>query len=54
MDCSDKKSGGRGEPFDFVQKAYSIEATLTTSSVVSGSVAGIEMIQLRATTGLPG
>jgi hypothetical protein len=31
--------GGRGEPFDFVQKAYYIEATLTTSSVVLGSVA---------------
>ncbi len=38
-----------GGPFDFVQKAYYIEATLTTSSIVVGSVAGIEAIQLNAT-----
>jgi hypothetical protein len=38
-----------GGPFDFTQKAYYIEATLTTSSFVVGSVAGIEAIQLNAT-----
>jgi len=38
-----------GGPFDFVQKAYYIDATLTTSSIVVGSVAGIEAIQLNAT-----
>ncbi|MEA2463644.1 MAG: hypothetical protein QOJ98_1391 [Acidobacteriota bacterium] len=38
-----------GGPFDFVQKAYYIEATLTTSSIVVGSTAGIEAIQLNAT-----
>jgi hypothetical protein len=44
FDCS-----GRGEPFDFERKAYYIEATLTASSFVTGSVAGIEIIQVRAT-----
>jgi hypothetical protein len=38
-----------GGPFDFVQKAYYIEATLTTSSFILESVAGIEAIQLNAT-----
>ena len=45
LDC-----GGRAEPFDFMRKAYYIEATLTTSSVVVESAAGIEIIQLNATT----
>lgn len=40
-DCS--ATGGR---FDFVRKAYYIEATLTTSSILSGSAAGIQIIQL--------
>jgi hypothetical protein len=44
FDCS-----GRGEPFDFEGKAYYIEATLTANSFVAGSVAGIEIIQVRAT-----
>jgi hypothetical protein len=39
----------RSEPFDFVRKAYYIEATLTTSSLVVGSTAGIEIIQLGRT-----
>lgn len=41
---------GRTEPFDFVRKAYYVEATLTTSSIAVGSAAGIEIIQLYATT----
>ena len=42
---------GRGdEAFDFTRKAYYIDATLTTSSLVVESVAGIEIIQVRATT----
>ncbi len=42
---------GRGdEAFDFTRKAYYIEATLTTSSFVLESVAGIEIIHVRATT----
>ena len=41
--------GGFKEPFNFVEKAYYIEATLTNSSIVVGSVAGIEAIQLNAT-----
>ncbi len=45
FDCN-----GRAEPFDFVLKAYYIEATLTTSSIVAESAAGIEIIQLHATT----
>ena len=43
FDCS-------GKPFDFVRNAYYIEATLTTSSIVAESAAGIEIIQLSATT----
>src|SRR5215212_9197082 len=39
---------GRSEPFDFKRKAYYIEATLTTSSIVATSAAGIEIIQLQA------
>ena len=35
--------------FDFVRKAYYIEGTLTTNSMLVGSVAGIEAIQLDAT-----
>jgi hypothetical protein len=38
------------EAFDFTRKAYYIEATLTTSSLVLESVAGIEIIQVRATS----
>jgi hypothetical protein len=34
------------KPFDFVQNAYYIEATLTTSSIAETSAAGIEIIQL--------
>lgn len=41
---------GRGEPFDFMRKAYYVEATLTTSSIAVGSAAGIEVIQINATT----
>lgn len=41
--------GGFKQPFDFVRKAYYIEATLTTSSIIVGSAAGIEAIQLNAT-----
>jgi hypothetical protein len=41
--------GGFKAPFDFVRKAYYIEATLTTSSIIVGSAAGIEAIQLNAT-----
>ncbi|HYC62189.1 MAG TPA: hypothetical protein VEK79_21745 [Thermoanaerobaculia bacterium] len=44
LDCK-----GRGEPFDFTRKAYYIEVTLTTSSFVLESVAGLEIIQLHAT-----
>jgi hypothetical protein len=40
----------RGSGFDFTRKAYYIEATLTTSSLVVGSAAGIEIIQLQATS----
>ncbi|HEX8407703.1 MAG TPA: hypothetical protein VF883_02485 [Thermoanaerobaculia bacterium] len=40
-DCS--QSGGR---IDFVRKAYYIEGTLTSSSIIVGSAAGIQMIQL--------
>ena len=36
----------KGAPFDFLRKAYYIEATLTTSSFVMESAAGIEIIQL--------
>lgn len=42
--------GGKAEPFDFVNKAYYIEATLTTNTFPEGGMAGIEIIQLRATT----
>lgn len=45
FDCGDRK-----EAFDFTRNAYYIEATLTTSSVVVDSAAGIEIIQLRAFT----
>lgn len=41
--------GKRADPFDFVRKAYYIEATLTTSSILLPSAAGIEVIQLQAT-----
>lgn len=41
---------GRAQQFDFVKKAYYIEATLTTSSIVVPSAAGIEAIQLNATS----
>jgi|SRR6185436_5972322 len=40
-DCSN--AGGR---IDFVRKAYYIEATLTTSSIIATSAAGIQIIQL--------
>jgi hypothetical protein len=40
----------RADWFDFTRKAYYIEATLTTSSFVVESVAGIEIIQLQATS----
>ena len=40
---------GRGEPFDFVKKAYYIDATLTTSAFIVESAAGIEVIQVYAT-----
>jgi len=40
---------GRAQIFDFVQKAYYIDATLTTSSFDPSSAAGIEAIQLNAT-----
>jgi hypothetical protein len=40
---------GRAQQFDFVQKAYYIEATLATSSIEVSSAAGIEAIQLNAT-----
>jgi hypothetical protein len=39
---------GRREELDFVEHAYYIEATLTNSSLVLGSAAGIEIIQLQA------
>ena len=39
----------RTDPFDFVHKAYYIEATLTTSALVTPSAAGIEVIQVQAT-----
>jgi hypothetical protein len=39
----------RAQPFDFVRKAYYIEATLTTSSFEPSSAAGIEVIQVQAT-----
>ena len=39
----------RKQQFDFVQKAYYVEATLTTSAFVTPSAAGIEAIQLNAT-----
>lgn len=42
-------AGGKTEQFDFVKKAYYIEATLTTSSIEPSSAAGIEAIQLNAT-----
>ena len=42
--------GDRKEAFDFTRNAYYIEATLTTSSIVTDSAAGIEIIQLHATT----
>lgn len=47
-DCSWPK-----EPFDFVRKAYYIEATLTTSAIVVNSAAGIEIIQLHTEPCLP-
>ena len=40
----------RANGFDFVQKAYYIEATLTTSAIVLESAAGIEIIQLHTAT----
>jgi hypothetical protein len=40
-DCS--RSGGR---LDFVRKAYYIEGTLTTSSILATSAAGIQVLQL--------
>jgi hypothetical protein len=40
---------GRSEAFDFLRKAYYIEATLTTSSIQTNSAAGIEIIQLYTT-----
>ena len=42
-DCS------KGAPFDFLRKAYYIEATLSTSAIVATSAAGIEIIQLHTT-----
>ena len=45
FDCKARK-----QPFDFVRHAYYIEATLTNSSIVTDSVAGIEIIQVYATT----
>lgn len=36
------------ETFDFVKKAYYLEATLTTSEVSANTAAGIQIIQLRA------
>lgn len=36
----------KGPPFDFMRKAYYIEATLTTSTFTPDSAAGIEIIQL--------
>ena len=36
---------GRPWTFDFERKAYYIEATLTASTIVAGSAAGIQMIQ---------
>ncbi len=41
--------GKRPEAFDFVRKAYYIEATLTTSVFLATSAAGIEIIQLHTT-----
>jgi acyl-CoA hydrolase len=40
----------RGGAFDFTRKAYYIEATLTTSVFSENSAAGIQMIQLLATS----
>lgn len=37
-------------PFNFVLKAYYIEATLTTSSIFAGSAAGIQMIKVANTS----
>jgi len=34
--------------FDFISKAYYIEATLTASSIAAGSAAGIEIIKIEA------
>jgi hypothetical protein len=44
---------GRKQPFDFVRHAYYIEATLTNSSFVAPSAAGIEVIHVQA-VGCPG
>ena len=41
--------GGLKAPFDFVRKAYYVEATITTNAVMIGSAAGIEAIQINAT-----
>jgi hypothetical protein len=40
----------RPQAFDFTKNAYYIEATLTTSSISAWSAAGIEVIQLQATS----
>jgi hypothetical protein len=45
FDCKERK-----QPFDFVRNAYYVDATLTNSSIVTDSVAGIEIIQVYATT----
>jgi hypothetical protein len=36
-------------PFDFERNAYYIEVTLTNSSIVAGSAAGIRVIKLGKT-----
>ncbi len=41
-------------PFNFVTKAYYIEATLTTAGITTGSAAGIQMIKLGASVCLGG
>lgn len=43
FDCTKEQA------FDFTEKAYAIEATLTTSTFVTPSAAGIEIIQVQAT-----
>jgi hypothetical protein len=46
-DCKGVGGGGfPGSGFDFSSKAYYIEVTLTRSSLVTGSAAGVQVIQL--------